>query len=84
MSSDQYSPFQKDFLISTRLNHLHVLFLLRLLIPNTLADPDTVIMKIAGEMLALVVELILVRDQIVNSGTSLVWKACQASSQARF
>ncbi|KAJ5087375.1 hypothetical protein N7456_010991 [Penicillium angulare] len=71
---ERYSPFQKDFLISTRLNHLHVLFLLRLLMPNTLAAPDTLIVEIAGEMLSLVVDVILIRDQTVNSGTSLKWK----------
>ncbi|KAJ5348388.1 uncharacterized protein N7506_001641 [Penicillium brevicompactum] len=73
-NSDHHSPFQKDFLFSTRLNHLHVLFLLRLLMPSTLSEPDNTIIEIAGEMLSLVVELILARDQIVNSGTSLVWK----------
>ncbi|GAW19676.1 hypothetical protein ANO14919_091650 [Xylariales sp. No.14919] len=74
---DIESPFEGDFLISARLNHLHVLFLLRLLLSNTLAEPDAPIVTIAGEMLSLVVEVILMRDQIINSGTGLVWKASQ-------
>ncbi|KAH8423082.1 fungal specific transcription factor domain-containing protein [Aspergillus melleus] len=68
------SPFDQDFLVSVRLNQLHVLLLLRLLLLNTLADPDTSVVTVAGEMLALVVEVILNRDQLTNSGTGLVWK----------
>ncbi|PLB45480.1 hypothetical protein P170DRAFT_449171 [Aspergillus steynii IBT 23096] len=71
---NQRSPFERDFLISARLNQLHVLFLLRLLLLDTLVDPDTSIVIIAGEMLALVVEIILIRDQLTNSGTGLIWK----------
>ncbi|KAK1145368.1 hypothetical protein N8T08_004243 [Aspergillus melleus] len=68
------SPFDQDFLVSVRLNQLHVLLLLRLLLVNTLVDPDTSVVTIAGEMLALVVEVVLNRDQLTNSGTGLVWK----------
>lgn len=50
--------------------------------PSTLSEPDNTIIEIAGEMLSLVVELILARDQIVNSGTSLVWKVDFTSPQA--
>ncbi|KAJ9220365.1 hypothetical protein DTO169C6_7254 [Paecilomyces variotii] len=71
---DQEPPFERDFLISTRLNHLHVLFLLRLLFLSTPAEPDASIFTIAGDILALVVEAMLIRDQVVNSGTSLKWK----------
>jgi hypothetical protein len=68
------SPFDRDFLAHVRLNHLHVLFLLRLLLLNTLTEPDIPIIETAGQMLALVVELILLRDQLTNSGTGLIWK----------
>ncbi|PWY75196.1 hypothetical protein BO94DRAFT_209682 [Aspergillus sclerotioniger CBS 115572] len=71
---DQVSSFERDFLISVRLNHLHVLFLLRPLMLNTLSEPDSSIITVAGEMLALVVEAIVVREQLTNSGTSLTWK----------
>ncbi|KAJ5674147.1 hypothetical protein N7462_009586 [Penicillium macrosclerotiorum] len=68
------SPFDRDFLAHVRLNHLHVLFLLRLLLLNTLTEPDIPIIETAGQMLALVVECILLREQLTNSGTGLVWK----------
>lgn len=68
------SPFQRDFVAHVRLNHLHLLFLLRLLLLNTLAEPDIPIIETAGQMLALVVEVILLRDQLTNSGTGLIWK----------
>jgi hypothetical protein len=70
------SPFDRDFLAHVRLNHLHVLFLLRLLLLKTLTEPDIPIIETAGQMLALVVELILLRDQLTNSGTGLIWKVC--------
>jgi hypothetical protein len=70
------NPFEKDFVAAVRLNHLHVLFLLRLLLLNTPAEPDMSITEVAQQMLSLVVEIILLRDQLVNSGTALVWKVC--------
>ena len=78
------SPFERDFLVSTRLNHLHVLFLLRLVLFNCLAEPDNSIVEIAQQMLALVVEAILFRDHLANSGTGLIWKVCQAFWKRRF
>ncbi|KAF7714941.1 Fungal Zn(2)-Cys(6) binuclear cluster domain-containing protein [Penicillium ucsense] len=68
------SSFSRDFLAHVRLNHLHVLFLLRLLLLSTPSEPDNLIVQTAGQMLALVVELILLRDQLTNSGTGLIWK----------
>ncbi|KAJ5634219.1 hypothetical protein N7528_002061 [Penicillium herquei] len=68
------TPFDRDFLAHVRLQHLHVLFLLRLLLLNTLTEPDIPIIETAGQMLALVVEIILLRDQLTNSGTGLIWK----------
>ncbi|OKO98912.1 hypothetical protein PENSUB_8829 [Penicillium subrubescens] len=46
----------------------------RLLLLKTLTEPDIPIIETAGQMLALVVELILLRDQLTNSGTGLIWK----------
>ncbi|KAJ5924695.1 hypothetical protein N7466_008882 [Penicillium verhagenii] len=68
------TPFDRDFLAHARLQHLHVIFLLRLLLLNTLTEPDIPIIETAGQMLALVVECILLRDQLTNSGTGLIWK----------
>ncbi|KAL3440661.1 hypothetical protein BJX65DRAFT_26051 [Aspergillus insuetus] len=67
-------PFERDFLAAVRLNHLHVLFLLSLLQLHTPAEPDETIIEIAEDTVLIIVDLILLRDQIVNSGTSLVWK----------
>jgi hypothetical protein len=68
--------FERDFLAGLRLDYLHTLFLLRLLFHDTLARPDPAILDISDQMLALVVEVILLRDQLVNSGTGLIWKVC--------
>ncbi|CAG8928421.1 unnamed protein product [Penicillium salamii] len=67
-------PFERDFLAGLRLNHLHVLFLLRLLLLDIVAEPDAAILHISRQMLSLVVEMMLLRDQLINSGTGLVWK----------
>ncbi|RAK98555.1 fungal specific transcription factor domain-containing protein [Aspergillus ibericus CBS 121593] len=55
---DQLSSFERDFLISTRLNHLHVLFLLQPLALTTPSEPDSSIHD----------------KQLINSGTGLLWK----------
>lgn len=68
------NQFERDFLAHVRLTYLHVLFLLRLLLLNTLTEPDMPVIEIAGQMLSLVVELILLRDQLTNAGTGLIWK----------
>lgn len=68
------NPFEQDFLISTRLNHLHVLFLLHLLYLSCPTDPNPKFVEISEEMLSLVVEAMILRGQVINSGTSLVWK----------
>ncbi|KAJ5582467.1 hypothetical protein N7535_001087 [Penicillium sp. DV-2018c] len=66
--------FERDFVAGVRLHHLHVLFLLRLLLLKSPTEPDAAIIETAGQMLTLVVEIILLRDQLTNSGTGLIWK----------
>ncbi|KAL4899919.1 hypothetical protein BDW74DRAFT_188810 [Aspergillus multicolor] len=66
--------FEGDFLGAVRLNHLHVVFLLQLLQLDSPAQPDPPIIEVAEEIVLIVVDLILLRDRLVNSGTSLVWK----------
>jgi hypothetical protein len=68
------NPFERDFLLSTRLNHLQVKFLLRFVLLDSLAQPDEMIVTIAQQMLSLVVEGILLREYLANSGTGLIWK----------
>ncbi|EKV07324.1 ATP adenylyltransferase, C-terminal [Penicillium digitatum] len=67
-------PFGRDFVAGVRLHHLHVLFLLRLLLLKSPTEPDLPTVETAGQMLTLVVEIILLRDQLTNSGTGLIWK----------
>lgn len=68
------SGFERDFLVGTRLDYLHTLFLLHLVSSQRTAEPEETLLLVAAEMLSLVVELIILRDQLVNSGSSLIWK----------
>jgi hypothetical protein len=74
LKQSNYSPFERDFLISIRLNLLHISFLLQRLLLHRLADPDVAIIEVAQQILHLVVEAILLRDELANSGTGLDWK----------
>lgn len=56
-----------------------MLFLLRLLLLKSPTEPDLPIIETAGQMLTLVVEIILLRDQLTNSGTGLIWKVYNSS-----
>ncbi|KAH6664578.1 hypothetical protein B0J14DRAFT_630429 [Halenospora varia] len=67
-------PFERDFLVGTRLDHLHTLFLLDLVLLRHISEPNDSLLKVAVEMLSLVVEAIVLRDRLVNSGTCLIWK----------
>ncbi|KAG5659466.1 hypothetical protein KAF25_002025 [Fusarium avenaceum] len=71
------SPFSNDLLIGIRLDYLHTLFLLHLASSRQLQHPGRDLLAIAGEMLSLVTEAIMLRDRLVNSGTSLTWKVAQ-------
>lgn len=50
------------------------MFLLRRVLLDRLSEPDGPLIEIAQKMLALVVEAILTRDELANSGTTLSWK----------
>lgn len=75
--------FERDLLASIRLDQLHVLFLLQLAFLDTLTEPDPSILDISDQMLSLVVDTILLRDQLINSGTGLVWKVCLSISRTQ-
>lgn len=66
--------FERDFIGSVQLNHLHVLFLLNMLLLRAPNEPSPSIVDIAEQILCILVDMILLRDQLTNSGTSLVWK----------
>ncbi|KAJ3459924.1 hypothetical protein MRS44_015997 [Fusarium solani] len=68
------NPFQLDFLASTRLDYLHTCFLLDLVSLQQTSEPNQSILTVATQMLALVVETIVLRNGLINSGTSLNWK----------
>lgn len=68
------SAFERDFLISIRLNYLHIMFLLRRLILGRVSELDSSVVHVAQEMLGLVVDALVLRDELVNSGTNLAWK----------
>lgn len=78
------SPFVRDFLANQRLEYLHTHFLLEL--PSLKRTPESVddLLGIASSMLTLVVEVILMRSRLVNSGSHLLWKVRAPSKQAVF
>ncbi|KAF2138152.1 uncharacterized protein K452DRAFT_235039 [Aplosporella prunicola CBS 121167] len=67
-------PVERDFLVSARLNHLHVLFLLRLALVREVPGPDAQLLSISTNMLSVVVEAVVLRESLANSGTSVAWK----------
>lgn len=77
MKSQDCSPVELDKLLGTKLNYLHVLFLLRQALRRRTSDWDPELNSVAGQMLSLVVEALMLREGLVNSGTSLVWKVCR-------
>ncbi|KAF4969339.1 hypothetical protein FSARC_3414 [Fusarium sarcochroum] len=74
LKQSNQSPVISDFLVSARLNYLHILFLLRLVLTRGKAQFDTNLAVISAEMFGIVVEAIMLRNRLSNSGTSLVWK----------
>jgi hypothetical protein len=77
MKSFDRPPLELDLMLGIRLNHLHVLFLLRLALVRRVSEPDPQLYAIAQEMLGLVVEGVVLKDHLVHSGTSLTWKVSQ-------
>ncbi|VUC28933.1 unnamed protein product [Clonostachys rosea] len=70
-------PFVNDLLLSVRLDYLHTLFLLHLASLKQVTRPSEALLCSASEMLSLITEAIMLRDRLVNSGTSLIWKVAQ-------
>ncbi|KAH6879435.1 fungal transcriptional regulatory protein, partial [Thelonectria olida] len=67
-------PVMRDFLVSARLNHLHILFLLCLAVARSKPQFDADLAAVSAEILGIVAEAIMLKGQLSNSGTSLVWK----------
>lgn len=75
---EDQSPLERDFLLNTRLTYLQILFLTKnsmVIRENVGVDGEELkLLQISQEMLSLIVEAIILREQLVNSGTSLLWK----------
>lgn len=69
-------PIERDFLVGAKLNYLHTHFLLRSALLTQASEPDSQLLRLSVDMLSLVIEAVIFKDQLVNSGTSLVWKVC--------
>ncbi|WAO87256.1 Hypothetical protein NCS54_00456100 [Fusarium falciforme] len=67
-------PFERDFVASTRLNYLHTTFLIRRLALDRLSEPAAPLIEVSIEMLKLAVEVMVLREELSNSGTRLTWK----------
>ncbi|KAH7084001.1 hypothetical protein FB567DRAFT_96175 [Paraphoma chrysanthemicola] len=74
LSSCRQGPVELDFLVSAKLNFTHVRFLLELHAALPISNPSIELLQASAEMLSLVVEAIVMRQKLANSGTSLVWK----------
>ena len=74
------SPTTRDFIASSRLNFLHVHFLLKFVETNGTQEADFSLCTTAFEMLGLVMDVITQRDSLANSGTGLMWKVSCACS----
>lgn len=77
-------PFVRDFLLNTRLDYLHTHFLLGLASLQTMSEPDETLLIVACETLSLVVEAILLRNKLVNSGSCLIWKVSVCYAWGKF
>jgi hypothetical protein len=74
LSSYNQRHVEIDFLVSARLNFTHVKFLLELTITPRVSSPGIELLRTSADMLSLVVEAIVLKQRLANSGTSLVWK----------
>lgn len=68
------TPFERDFLLSVRLEYLHIRFLAQLSLLDSLREASSDTSRVAEKMLALVVEGVLLRDQLSNAGSGIIWK----------
>ncbi|KAF1979251.1 hypothetical protein BU23DRAFT_576901 [Bimuria novae-zelandiae CBS 107.79] len=68
------TPKERDFLVSTLLNHMHVHFLLHLQLQVRVNEPGPELVSTSARMLSLVIESVLLKDTLAYSGTTLDWK----------
>lgn len=68
------SPFERDFLLGTRLDYLHIIFLLQSLLLRHLNETEDALLETSQEILSLVVEALMLKDRLVNAGSGIDWK----------
>ena len=66
------SPFERDFLAGTRLDYLHTLLLLGLVTQKRASEVDRELLEVASEILSITVQVVILRDRLVNSGACLI------------
>ncbi|EME45299.1 hypothetical protein DOTSEDRAFT_129045 [Dothistroma septosporum NZE10] len=71
---DSFTPVERDFLASAKLNYLHIHFLLRLTLTQCTPEPDAELLGVAVQILNLTVQAIVLKSHVENSGTGHVWK----------
>lgn len=74
LKDNDCSSFERDFLAGTKLDYLHTLFLLGLVTQKRASDVDRELLEVASEMLSITVQVVILRDRLVNSGSCLIWK----------
>lgn len=84
LAASRGTPFERDFLANQRLEYLHTHFLLGLIELQKHPEPNESLLGVAGEMLSLIIEIILLRNKLVNSGTSWLWKVCLHCNTQRY
>ncbi|PIB01379.1 hypothetical protein CB0940_02221 [Cercospora beticola] len=67
---DRHTPYELDLVLDCRLQYLQILFLLY----GGARRDGPEIQGVSEEILSLVVDAVILRDRVVNSGTSLIWK----------
>ncbi|KAF4948065.1 hypothetical protein FSARC_13830 [Fusarium sarcochroum] len=77
LRNSRIDPFSNDFIVGLRLDYLHTLFLVHLTTSKQMAQPGDTLLDISGEILSHITEAVMLRDRLVNSGTSLTWKVAQ-------
>ena len=76
-------PIERDFVVAAKLNHLHVLFLVQLALAGQISEPTPGLVALSANILSLVVEAIMFKTYLVNSGTGMIWRVSSKSSCKR-
>lgn len=66
--------FERDFVALTRLDYLQILFLLQLMLARRHSESNIRLRSISQDILSLTVEMVVLRNRIINSGCGLIWK----------